>query len=91
MQGEKRGKIIKGINNNAVLEGQNSTPTTLKNVGIQISACINVPLNVTYIYIYPRGQWRIQFKTTRTTTKRTSCTNFGKQSRGNPHKTRLTI
>ena len=25
MQGEKRGKIIKGINNNAVLEGQNYT------------------------------------------------------------------
>ena len=46
---ENRVKIIIGINNKSVLEGQNSTPTTLKNVGIQISACINVPLN--YIYI----------------------------------------
>ena len=31
-------------------------------------------------------QWRIQLKTARTTTKRTRSTNFGKQSRGNPHK-----
>ena len=51
---ENRGEIIIGINNNSVLEGQNSTPTTLKNVGIQICACINVPLNVTYIYISQR-------------------------------------
>ena len=36
-------------------------------------------------------QWRIQLKTARTTTKRTSSTNFGKQSRGHPHETRLTI
>ena len=54
---EYRGEIIIGINNNSVLEGQNSTPTTLKNVGIQISACINVPLNVTVTGLAARSSF----------------------------------